>query len=77
MEKFSTIVTTVKTYEVSECMVEELANDIEGILNDYIINNWDCDQADEVPLEVRIDLLKHIVNEMTDGDFTWLGEEDF
>ena len=76
MEKFSTVVTTMKAYEVSERMVEELGNDIEGIINDYIINNWDVDYAADVPLEVRMELLQHIVSEMVNGDFTWLGEEE-
>lgn len=75
MEKFSTIVTTVKTYEVCERMVEELANDIEATINDYIINNWDVDYAADVPVEIRMQLLQHIVSEMVNGDFTWLGEE--
>lgn len=76
MEKFSTVVTTVKTYEVSEYMLEGMANDIEGVINDYIINNWDVDYAADVPIEIRMQLLKHIVDEMTNGDFTWLGEEE-
>lgn len=76
MEKFSTIVTTVKTYEVDEYMLEGMANEIEGIINDYIINHWDVDYAEAIPVEIRMGLLKHIVNEMTNGDFTWLGEED-
>ena len=76
MEKFSTVVTTMKAYEVSERMVEELGNDIEGTINDYIINNWDVDYAADVPVEIRMQLLQHIVNEMINGDFTWLGEEE-
>lgn len=75
MEKFSTIVTTVKTYEVSEYMLEGMANEIEGVINDYIINNWDVDFAEAVPVEIRMQLLQHIVSEMVNGDFTWLGEE--
>ena len=76
MEKFSTVVTTVKAYEVNEYMLESMANDIEGTINDYIINNWDVDYAADVPVEIRMQLLQHIVNEMVNGDFTWLGEED-
>ena len=76
MEKFSTVVTTVKAYEVNEYMLESMANDIEGTINDYIINNWDVDYAADVPLEVRMELLQHIVSEMVNGDFTWLGEEE-
>lgn len=75
MEKFSTIVTTVKTYEVNEYMLEGMANEIEGVINDYIINNWDVDYAADVPVEIRMQLLQHIVSEMVNGDFTWLGEE--
>ena len=76
MEKFSTVVTTVKAYEVNEYMLESMANDIEGTINDYIINNWDVDYAADVPVEIRMQLLQHIVNEMVNGDFTWLGEEE-
>ena len=76
MEKFSTVVTTVKAYEVNEYMLESMANDIEGTINDYIINNWDVDYAADVPVEIRMQLLQHIVNEMINGDFTWLGEEE-
>ena len=77
MEKFSTLVTTVKAYTIDEDTLIDLANNIEGVINEYIRINWDCYDADDIPLEVRQQLLQHIVNEMLHGDFTWLGEEGY
>ena len=66
--------TVIKKYVVSEWGVESLAVDFEKAINDYIECNWaGIDKASEVPLEIRQQILRHVVDEMLDPDseYTW------
>lgn len=68
MKEFTTSVITVKNYELSPWAIDDIANDIETTINDYIENNWEVDKANEIPLEIRQKILRHVVNEMLDPD---------
>lgn len=68
MKEFTTSVITVKNYELSSWAIDDIANDIETTINDYIENNWEVDKANEIPLEIRQKILRHVVNEMLDPD---------
>lgn len=74
MKEFTTSVTTVNNYEVSSRDIRDIANNIEGIINDYIGNNWDgIYDATDIPLEIRQKLLLHVIKEMfnPNSDFDW------
>lgn len=74
MKEFTTSVTTVNKYEISSRDIRDIADDIEGIINDYIRNNWDTIyDATDIPLEIRQKLLLHVIKEMFDpnSDFDW------
>lgn len=68
MKEFTTSIVTVKNYELSSWAIDDIANDIEKTINDYIENNWEVDKANEIPLEIRQKILRHVVNEMLDPD---------
>lgn len=66
--------TVIKKYVVSEWSVKQLANDFETAINDYIECNWTgIDMASDVPLEIRQQILRHVVEEMLDpdSDYKW------
>lgn len=75
MKEFTTSVTTVNNYEVSSRDIRDIADNIEGIIIDYIECNWHgISTATDVPLEVRQKLLLHVIKEMfnPNSDFNWL-----
>lgn len=75
MKEFTTSVTTVTNYKVSDAELRMMADDIEQTINDYIECNWHgISVATEVPLEVRQKLLLHVIREMFDpnSDFNWM-----
>lgn len=63
----------IKKYVVSDWNVKTIAADFEKAINDYIECNWDVDIAAHVPLEIRQQILRHVVNEMLDpdSDYKW------
>ena len=65
--------TVIKKYVISEWNVKTIAVDFENAINDYIECNWDVDMASHVPLEVRQQILRHVVDEMLDpdSDYKW------
>lgn len=73
MKEFATSIVTVRNYELSPWAIDDIANDIERAINDCIENNLEVDKANEVPLEIRQKILRHVVNEMLDpdSDYEW------
>ena len=65
--------TIIRKYVISEWSVDSLANDFEKAINDYIECNWNVDLAAHVPLEIRQQILRHVVDEMLnpDSDYKW------
>lgn len=65
--------TVIKKYAISEWSVKTIAIDFENAINDYIECNWGVDMASEVPLEIRQQILRHVVEEMLDpdSDYKW------
>ena len=57
---------------MSPCDFNTIGDDIETLLNEWLCNNVDgLEEAYDVPLEYRKELLKAIINHMFSSDFTW------
>ena len=68
MKKF----TFVKEYGIPEWGVIQIASYFEQAINDYIESHWaGVNDPSEVPLEIRQNILRHIVDEMLDPDSTY------